>query len=201
MGWLYALHARSSIARGRNLQALYMSTAYAITSSRSRACVVDCRPTRAVPHGMICGPEKRTHGQLGGGWIGWVKRVWILHRSSWRWKVWVVSKAHWIRVAPVRFALVQQQRRRKLQAVVAARADDLVGEDVNGVAVGLGLALLQKAGDRRSSVQLLTASRERGIVGEELQRVGGAALVYRRQEVNERRAACCDAIRRGPGRR
>lgn len=24
MGWLYALHARSSIARGRNLQALYM---------------------------------------------------------------------------------------------------------------------------------------------------------------------------------
>jgi len=99
------------------------------------------------------------------------------------------------RVAPVRFALVQQQRRRKLQAVVAARADDLVGEDVNGVAVGLGLALLQKAGDRRSSVQLLTASRERGIVGEELERVGGAAVVDRRQEVNERRAACRDAIR------
>jgi len=47
LGWLHALHARSSIVRGRVWQAEYMVSGVAITFSLSPACATACPPSRA----------------------------------------------------------------------------------------------------------------------------------------------------------
>jgi len=102
-------------------------------------------------------------------------------------------------VPAVALALVQEKRCGDDDLVAGGRADDVVGDDVHGVAFDLRFTCLQEPRDRFPSVELLAAGGEGGVVGEEIQRLGRAAVVDGGQEVDQGRAACRECTGDVPG--
>lgn len=78
-GWLYALHARSSIARGKLWQAEYMISGMGIRHCRWRVCAMDCRLRWGADWmdcRVMCRGHSRIHWCAGSMRRNWRGRMW-----------------------------------------------------------------------------------------------------------------------------